>query len=322
MPTSPLCEGLGEIRDGTADDSVLDASSGITSDDFSEAIRQAVRDKAIKAIVLGVDTPGGSVTASDQILHAVKTAQKAGKPVVVSMGGVAASGGYYISLSANQDRGRARHHHRLDRRARPASVSVNKTLGLLGANSETVVGGQEHADGSRRCSPTRRSNGQILNRQADAIYDDFTAKVAAGRKLPLDKVREAGRRAGYGPAPTPRRRAWWTIWEASGRRPARPRPWPRFLWTRWYSGSIPAVPVCWGGCRADGDVDASLGLMGQIGSILDSPALEAVLVGHFRPSPGSRAASSCGRHNLPRTVTDTSQAARPYRKETACSRAP
>ena len=49
-----------------------------------------------------VDSPGGSVTASDQILHAVKAAQAKGKPVVVSMGGVAASGGYYISLSANR----------------------------------------------------------------------------------------------------------------------------------------------------------------------------------------------------------------------------
>ena len=52
--------------------------------------------------MLRVDSPGGSVTASDQILDAVKKAQAKGKPVVVSMGGVAASGGYYISLSANR----------------------------------------------------------------------------------------------------------------------------------------------------------------------------------------------------------------------------
>ena len=81
---------------------VVNAATGIASDDLSAAIRQAARDKNIKAIVLRVDSPGGSVTASDQILHAVKKAQAAGKPVVVSMGGVAASGGYYISLSANK----------------------------------------------------------------------------------------------------------------------------------------------------------------------------------------------------------------------------
>ena len=52
--------------------------------------------------MLRVDSPGGSVTASDQILHAVKKAQRQGKPVVVSMGGVAASGGYYISASADR----------------------------------------------------------------------------------------------------------------------------------------------------------------------------------------------------------------------------
>ena len=52
--------------------------------------------------MLRVDSPGGSVTASDQILDAVKKAQAKGKPVVVSMGGLGASGGYYISASANK----------------------------------------------------------------------------------------------------------------------------------------------------------------------------------------------------------------------------
>ena len=77
-------------------------SDVIAGDDLSKAIRAAAGDKEVRAIVLRVDSPGGSVSASDQILDAVKKAQAAGKPVVVSMGGVAASGGYYISLSANR----------------------------------------------------------------------------------------------------------------------------------------------------------------------------------------------------------------------------
>ncbi|HWY63927.1 MAG TPA: S49 family peptidase, partial [Rhizomicrobium sp.] len=81
-----IVEASGEIRDGTAKTSLLSASSGIASDDLSAAIDQAARDKNIKAIVFRVDSPGGSVTASDQILHAVKKAQRTGKPVVVSMG--------------------------------------------------------------------------------------------------------------------------------------------------------------------------------------------------------------------------------------------
>ena len=101
-PNIAVIEAAGEIVDGTAKGSVFDAGAGIASDDMSEAIRQAARDTGIKAIVLRVDSPGGSVTASDQILDAVKKAQAKGKPVVVSMAGLAASGGYYISASANK----------------------------------------------------------------------------------------------------------------------------------------------------------------------------------------------------------------------------
>jgi protease-4 len=186
-----IVEAAGEIRDGTAGNSLLNASSGIASDDLSAAIRQAAQDKTIKAIVLRVDSPGGSVTASDQILHAVKVAQKAGKPVVVSMGGVAASGGYYISLSANRIV------------AEPGTitgsigvltgkVSFGKTLNLVGANAETVAVGKNTLMDSP-LQPFTDEQWANLNHQADVIYDDFTAKVAAGRKLPLGRVRDAAR---------------------------------------------------------------------------------------------------------------------------------
>src|SRR5437868_15509216 len=64
--------------------------------------RLATTVQDVRTILLRIDSPGGSVTASDQILDAVKKAQAKGKPVVVSMAGLAASGGYYISASADR----------------------------------------------------------------------------------------------------------------------------------------------------------------------------------------------------------------------------
>ncbi|MBN9589340.1 MAG: hypothetical protein BGN85_03160 [Alphaproteobacteria bacterium 64-11] len=186
-----IVEAAGEIRDGTAKNSLLGGTSGIASDDLSDAIRQAAKDKGIRAIVLRVDSPGGSVSASDQILHAVKAAQTAGKPVVVSMGSVAASGGYYISASANRIV------------AEPATitgsigvltgkVSFGKSIGLVGVGADQVAVGRNTLMDSP-LAPFTDEQWANVNHQADVIYDDFTRKVAAGRKLPLEKVREAAK---------------------------------------------------------------------------------------------------------------------------------
>jgi protease-4 len=190
-PNIAIVEAAGEIRDGTARNTLLGDAGGIASDDLSDAIRQATRDKNIRAIVLRVDSPGGSVSASDQILHAVKAAQAAGKPVVVSMGSVAASGGYYISASANKIV------------AQPATitgsigvltgkVSFGKSIGLIGAGAAQIAVGKNTLMDSP-LEPYTDEQWANVNRQADVIYDDFTAKVAAGRKLPLEKVRDIAR---------------------------------------------------------------------------------------------------------------------------------
>ena len=94
-----LIPAAGEIVDGSGGGGLFGDKTIIAGDDYAKALRDATKDKDIKAILLRVDSPGGSVTASAQILDAVKKAQAAGKPVVVSMGSVAASGGYYISAS-------------------------------------------------------------------------------------------------------------------------------------------------------------------------------------------------------------------------------
>ena len=187
-PNIAVIEAAGDIVDGTAGGSVLSTGAGIASDDLSEAIREAAREPGIKAIVLRVDSPGGSVTASDQILDAVKKAQAKGKPVVVSMATYAASGGYYISASANKIV------------AEPGTltgsigvltgkVSVGKSLDMIGVGFDEVsVGKNTLMDSS--LSPYTPDQWAALNHEADVIYDDFLHKVAAGRKLPLAQVQQ------------------------------------------------------------------------------------------------------------------------------------
>ena len=181
-PRIALIEASGEIFDG--------GSGGqgdvIAGDDMAKAIRAAAEDQEVRAIILRVDSPGGSVTASDQILDAVKKAQKAGKPVVVSMGGVAASGGYYISASANRIV------------AEPGTItgsigvltgkiSFERSLALAGVGTDTIGIGRNALYNST-FQPYTDEQLAALNREADAIYLDFTQKVAAGRRLPLAKV--------------------------------------------------------------------------------------------------------------------------------------
>ncbi|HEX4635982.1 MAG TPA: signal peptide peptidase SppA [Rhizomicrobium sp.] len=270
-----IVEAAGEIRDGTAKNSLLNTSSGIASDDLSAAIDQAARDKNIKAIVLRVDSPGGSVTASDQILHAVKKAQKTGKPVVVSMGSVAASGGYYISMSANKIV------------AEPGTitgsigvltgkVSFGKSLELVGAKAETVAIGKNTLMDSPLV-PFTADQWANLNRQADIIYDDFTEKVAAGRKLPVTKVREVARGRVWSGADANARGLvdrlggfWMAAQTAAGLASIPDSAMSFSIYPR-PSGLLGRLGALSGG------LEASLGLFGRVESLLHLPALEAVL---------------------------------------------
>ncbi|MBL8779818.1 MAG: S49 family peptidase, partial [Alphaproteobacteria bacterium] len=101
-PTIAFVHGDGQINDGESEGGGFGGESSMGGDTIAKAIREATDDDEVKAILFRVNSPGGSALASDQILDAIKKAQKAGKKVVVSMGNVAASGGYYVSLSADQ----------------------------------------------------------------------------------------------------------------------------------------------------------------------------------------------------------------------------
>ncbi|HUO93917.1 MAG TPA: signal peptide peptidase SppA [Rhizomicrobium sp.] len=184
-----LIEASGEIVEGSVRHGGLTGSDDvIAGDDLSTAIRNATADKNVKAILLRIDSPGGSVTASDQILDAVKKARAAGKPVVVSMAALAASGGYYVSCAADKIV------------AEPGTltgsigvltgkVSIGKTLGMIGVGADEIGVGKNALFDSA-ISPYTPDQWAAVNAQADAIYADFTQKVAAGRKLPLSQVQD------------------------------------------------------------------------------------------------------------------------------------
>lgn len=184
-----LIEGEGTILDGESSDGGFgggDRTMG--GDTVAEAIRDATEDDDVKVILFRVNSPGGSATASDQMLQAIRKAQKAGKKVVVSMGNVAASGGYYVSLSADKIF------------ASPSTITgsigvlsgkivLGKTYELLGINVREIHEGANALMMSdvQGFTPEQWAK---LNASLDAIYNDFTSKVAEGRKMPLEKVRE------------------------------------------------------------------------------------------------------------------------------------
>jgi protease-4 len=190
-PVIAFVHAAGDIVEGGDDDPLSQSATSIAGDTFARAIRDAGRDASVKAILLRVDSPGGSAIASDQILAAVKKAQAAGKPVVVSMGSVAASGGYYISASANRIV------------AEPGTITGS--IGVLwgkvavGKSAEKIgVAARELGIGKNALflsgvTPWDESQLVKVNEQADAVYADFTGKVAEGRKLPMERVQEIAR---------------------------------------------------------------------------------------------------------------------------------
>ncbi|MBC6981189.1 signal peptide peptidase SppA [Caulobacter sp. 17J80-11] len=165
------------------------SSSAIYSDDVADAFYDAIDDKNVKAIVFRVSSPGGSDTASEQILAAVRAAKRAGKPVVVSMGTYAASGGYWISSDASAIV------------AHPSTLTgsigvfggkfvLGDALGRFGVDMRGMSVGGDYAsafDGAQGFDQAQRA---AFSHWMDTIYDNFVTRVATGRKLPVERVRE------------------------------------------------------------------------------------------------------------------------------------
>ena len=164
---------------------------GMGSDTVTAALRAAAADEGVRAVVLRVNSPGGSVTASDAIWREVVRVRGAGKPVVVSMGDVAASGGYFIAAPADVIV------------AQPGTItgSIGVILGKpvlrdlferAGVSTDTVAEG-ENATMFSSARPFSEAEWSRIDEWLDAVYADFTEKVAAGRRMPVERVHELAR---------------------------------------------------------------------------------------------------------------------------------
>ena len=175
----------GSIYDGEGED------DNIYSANLVEVLKKARKDKDIKAVVLRVNSPGGSALASDVIWREVELLRKE-KPVIVSMGSYAASGGYYISSGADAIIA--------DKMTLTGSIGVfgmllegenmlNKRLGIttdvVKSGSSADFGSNIMGVGVRKISDLER---KTLLRSVDKVYETFTTKVSNGRNLPMDKV--------------------------------------------------------------------------------------------------------------------------------------
>jgi len=177
----------GPIVYGDGDDG-LGTSGVIAGDQLARTLRQLRYDDDVQAVVLRVNSPGGSATASEVILREVQLLQDAGKPVVVSMGNVAASGGYWIASLADAIV------------AEPTTItgsigvfslflSLEELGNKVGVTWEEVKTA-ELADLFSTTRPRTPEELAILQRSVDVIYDAFLDRVAEGRDLPRQRVEE------------------------------------------------------------------------------------------------------------------------------------
>ena len=182
--------GQGAVMPGQSSGGSL-FSSAITmgGDTVSAGFDAALKDKKVKAIVFRVSSPGGSPAASDQILAAADRAKDAGKPVVISMGQYAASGGYYVSAHAD-------HIVALPQTITGSigvfggKVALEGTFAKVGYNIEGITVGGEFAGAYSADTPFSPTQAEAYRGQLQDIYDDFTTRVANGRDLPLERVKE------------------------------------------------------------------------------------------------------------------------------------
>ena len=185
-PTVAVVNAEGDIMTGPSNDGF--SSGNINSDDVSEALAAAAKDDAVKAIVFRLSSPGGSDTASEQILAAVRAA-KARKPVVVSMGTYGASGGYWVSSAASAIVA--------DPTTLTGSIGVfggkfvlGPALAKFGVDLRPISVGGDYAGAEGASQPFSPRQRAVFAAAIDKVYDGFITRVASGRRLTPDRVRE------------------------------------------------------------------------------------------------------------------------------------
>ncbi len=189
--TVALIYGAGGIARGQSQTNPMSGEVTMGSETVAASFRKAVEDPAVKAIVFRVDSPGGSYVASDTVRREVQRAREKGKPVVVTMGTYAASGGYFVAMDADKIV------------AQPGTLTGS--IGVYGGKMVTAelwekLGVNFEALGMGKNATMYSSDAdftpeQLAKNEAflDRVYEDFTAKAAVGRKLPVEKLREVAK---------------------------------------------------------------------------------------------------------------------------------
>ncbi len=176
-----------------AEGTLLDGENGDAGDIYDgkyvKLLRKIRQDNNVKAIVLRINSPGGSVLASENIYREILLCKEAGKPVVVSMGDLAASGGYYIACHADSIFA--------EPNTITGSIGVFGTIPMLdktmkeklGITYDTVLTGKHSAFGTPfiQFSP---EEDRMIQEQVDRTYEDFLQKVATGRHKTRDQINE------------------------------------------------------------------------------------------------------------------------------------
>ena len=170
---------------------VMPGGTPMDASAVAAALRKAAGDKKVKAIVLRINSAGGSAVASETIWREVVRAREAGKPVVASMAGVAASGGYFIAAPADRIV------------AHPGTVtgSIGVLTGkpVIGALKERLGVAVEEMSTGRTAGlyslnrPWSEVERERIDAGLDAVYENFTGKVAEGRGLDIERVKEVAK---------------------------------------------------------------------------------------------------------------------------------
>lgn len=185
-PKIALIYGTGIVTQGSGQDSLLGGTTELSARKVTRALRQASRDADVRAIVFRIDSPGGSAIASETIWREVGRARERGKPVIVSMGNVAGSGGYYIAAPADKIV------------AQPATLTgsigvlagklvIAGLLEKLGVTEESAQRGANAGmfSGFKDFSPVGRAR---LEEFLDVTYRGFKERVASGRQMSAAQV--------------------------------------------------------------------------------------------------------------------------------------
>jgi protease-4 len=175
---------IGPIMTGKSEGGLFGGET-MGSTTIIEALRKANEDKNVVAIVLRVDSPGGSALASDLIWHETQVIKK---PLVASMGDVAASGGYYISMGAKKIF------------AAPSTITgsigvvggklaMTGLFGKVGITTETIERGKNSGifSSSGKFTDSQR---EVVKKMMEDMYAQFTSKAAKGRNMPVENLRK------------------------------------------------------------------------------------------------------------------------------------